>query len=206
MNTDIYKERELDYDKVLSELFDKIESYPLGSDERRAILNEIESFSHLANENGRLMVESEKNRLKEKELDAADIVSDEQNKTRNRELDIREQELEFQKQSKETETALREKDAELQTELRSRELDIREDELQSANSQAIVKASTDKEKIEIEDKAVKGRIIGELIGFASTALGIVGMLIGLKGAMAFERADNGGILNSKFLSQIFRIK
>ena len=195
MNTDIYRERELDFDRDLSQMFDKLDAYPLGSDERAAALSEIERISHLANDNAKILLESEKNNLREKELDAADIVSDEQNKARLRELDIRERE-----------TALREKDAELQIELRSRELTIREDEVQSANSQAIVKASTDKEKIAIEEKAVNGRIIGELIGLASTALGIVGMLLGLKGAMAFERADNGGILNSKFLSQIFRIK
>lgn len=205
MDMSVYKGREMDYDRILSELFDRLDLLPVGSDERKETLAEIERISHLASENGKIMLDNERNLLKEQELNANDVVSDEQRKLKSRELDIRERELKAQEQFKEEEAELRRKDAELQNELKSRELDIREKELASADQQAIIKAESDDKKIAVEASAVKGRFAGEVLGFGSAVVGVIGTLVGLGVAMAFERRDDGGILNGKFLSHIFRM-
>ena len=96
MDMSVYKGREMDYDRILSELFGRLDLLPVGSDERKETLAEIERISHLASENGKIMLDNERNLLKEQEINANDVVSDEQRKLKSRELDIRERELKAQ--------------------------------------------------------------------------------------------------------------
>ena len=92
-----------------------------------------------------------------------------------------------------------------QCNLHERELDIRETESEIHKTEIEGKINNEKAKLEVEKDAVKARFGGEALKVVSTAIGCVGTVVALKAAMTFEKADDGGIIPSKFISTIFKM-
>lgn len=153
MDVAIYMKRAEELDGLASRIIEELKSASSSADDdsRKALMREFEAVSKVEAENAKILLESERNNLKDREIDQSEA-----------------------------------------------EVAVRRDE-------AAVKVKGDHEKLEVEEKAVKARVIGEVLKVGGTVVGVAGTLVGLKMAMGFEKADEGGILPTKFITTIFRM-
>ena len=201
MDKSIYEERAKGLDDVLTTLIQELESTGLDDEGRNGLIHDIKTLSGIEAENAKILLESERTELRERELTHEECVTNEKhevdtvsNELRKRELDIRE-----------SENSARREIEDLNAGLKTRELDIREVENRTHKEELAAKVANDKAKLEIEESAVKARVIGEGLKVASTVIGCVGTIVALKSAMTFEKMDDGGILPSKFINTIFKM-
>lgn len=229
MDKSIYENRADEINGMLSSLYHELDC-TTDEDERKSIKYDISTFSKLEEANAKILIEIERNSLKDKELDSSDVISDEkhkiekeQNRLRDRELDIRESENLHSKELHDRELEIKERESVQSKELREWELkirecenaeaarrrqdewDIRSSEHELKEKELNAKAESDKAKIESDEKDSKRKLIGEGLKVGASIIGVVGSVFTLGQAMKFEKMDNGGILPTKFINSIFRM-
>lgn len=199
MDGKIYEKRAKQLDDIIGLVADDILNYaPSDEDDGRRPIAELCRLIEAENKNAQILLDIDNNVLGSRKQDLDEQVSYEKHETDLKANDIREAELDVKRQEltiKERELTIKEKD-----------LDCRMYEATNAEKEMVRKSDADIQKLDVEKKAVFGRIIGEAVKVGGIFVSGVMTIIALRGAMEFEKIeDGGGVIPSKLLNLIFRI-
>lgn len=178
----IYEERASDIDNEINILLQELRNSS-DLDEKRVIFTQLIRLMEAEQNNARIILEFEKLELDKTKEELQELVSSEEHDVAERANEIRDKEAETKR---------------LELDIKKREMDLKEREL----DQRLV---GDRDKLDVEQNAVNSKIVCEAIKVAGIVASGAFMLLGLKGAMAFEKIPDGGIVPSKMLNLIFRM-
>lgn len=196
MDKSIYERRAEQLDDILSAKLSDLASRPyVDPDAEVADLREARTLIQMEQANASILLEYEKLDQKERDRASADIASDEKHQVEVMQNDLKTRELD-----------LKEADEAEQRKLKARELELREGELALRNRELDIQISQHNAKVDVESKAVNGRIACSFVELAAVILQTAASAMMLTKAMRFETSDNGGILSPKFFNHAFRLK
>ena len=192
MEKQVYEKRARQLDDIITDLYEDIRNYvPSEDDNNRKPVSELCKLIEAENRNAQILLDIDTNILNSRKQDLDEQVSYEKHETDLKALDIRKDELDAKKQ---------------EINIKEREVECRALEVKNASKEIDRKVDSESKKLDVEEKAVFGRVIGEGVKVFGIFIGGVLTIVALRGAMEFEKIENGGgVIPSKLLNLIFRI-